>query len=153
MMIFTKDITDRAGPLQLSVGQEAGAEAARHAMQDISANEDTEVVLLIDAENAFNSINPKVILHNLNFIHSIITNSYIAPARLFIIGGGKILPQEGTTHCDPATMGAYSLGILSLIHFLLEFISINYFSANNVAEVAFADNFTVAGKLTSIGDY
>ena len=32
MMIFKKDITDAAGPLQLSAGQEAGAEAAIHAM-------------------------------------------------------------------------------------------------------------------------
>ena len=44
-------------PPQLIAGQEAGAEAAIHAMQDIFANEDTEAVLLIDAENAFNSIN------------------------------------------------------------------------------------------------
>ena len=57
MMIFKKDITDAAGPLRLSAGQEAGDEAAIHAIQDIFANEDTEAVLLIDAENAFNSIN------------------------------------------------------------------------------------------------
>ena len=57
MMIFKKDITDAAGPLQLSAGQEAGDEASIHAIQDIFANEDTEAVLLIDAENAFNSIN------------------------------------------------------------------------------------------------
>ena len=41
-------------------------------------------------------------------------------------------------------------GILSLIHFLLQFISINHLSAK---EVAFADDFTVTGKLTSIKDY
>ena len=32
MMLFTKDITDATGLLQLSAGQEAGAEAAIHAM-------------------------------------------------------------------------------------------------------------------------
>ena len=57
MMIFKKDITDAAGPLQLSAGQEARAEAAIHAIRHIFANEDTEAVLLIDTENAFNSIN------------------------------------------------------------------------------------------------
>ena len=41
-------------------------------------------------------------------------------------------------------------GILSLIHFLLQFISINHLNAK---EVAFADDFTVTGKLTSIKDY
>ena len=54
-------------------------------MRDIFANEDTEAVLLIDAENAFNSINLKVML-NLNFICPIITtfitNCYITPRIL-----------------------------------------------------------------------
>ena len=72
------------GPMQLSAGQEAGAEAAIYAMQDIFANEDTKAILLIDTENAFNSINQKVMLHNLNFICPIITtyitNCYIKPA-------------------------------------------------------------------------
>ena len=85
LMIFKKDIKDAAGPLQLSAGQEAGAKAAIHAMRDISVNEDAEALLLIDAENAFNSINRKVILYNLNFICPIITtcitNCYITPAR------------------------------------------------------------------------
>ena len=60
------------------------------------------------------------------------------------------MSQEGTTQGDPTVMGAYALGILPLIHFLLEFISINHLSAK---EVAFADDFIVAGKLTSIRDY
>ena len=95
-------------------------------MRDIFANEDTEAVLLIDAENAFNSINRKVMLHNLNFICPVITtyitNCYITPERLFIIGGEETLSKEGTTQGDPTAMEAYALGILPLIHFLLEFI-------------------------------
>ena len=50
---------------------------------------------------------------------------------------------------DPAAMGAYVLEILPLVHFLLEFISINHLSTK---EVALADDFTVAVKLTSIRD-
>ena len=123
MMIFKKDITDAARPLQLSAGQEARAKAAVHAMQDIFANKDTGAVLLIDAENAFISINRKVRLHNLNFICPIInmyiTNCYITPARLFIIGGGEILSKEGTNQGHPTAKREYALEILPLIHFPL----------------------------------
>ena len=47
-------------------------------------------------------------------------------------------------------MGAYALGILPLLQFLLDFISVNDLNAK---EVAFADDFTVAGKISSIKDY
>ena len=67
-MIFKKDITDTVRLLQLSAGQEAGAEKAIHGTRDIFENEDTEAVPLIDSENAFSPINQKVILHHLNFI-------------------------------------------------------------------------------------
>ena len=79
-----------------------------------------------------------------------ITSCYITPSRLFIIGGGEILSKEGTIQGGLTAMGAYAKGILPLFHFLFEFISINHLSAK---EVAFADDFTVAGKLTSIRDY
>ena len=96
-MLFTKDITDATGLLQLCAGQEAGAEAATHAMWDIFANEDTEAVLLIDAENAFNFINRKVLPY-LNFICPIITtyitNCYITHSRLFIIARREILSKN-----------------------------------------------------------
>ena len=73
----------------------------------------------------------------------------MCPARLFIIGG-ELLPKEGTTQGDPTSMGAYALGILPLLQFLLNYISVNELNAK---EVAFADDFTVAGKLSSIKDY
>ena len=42
-------------------------------------------------------------------------------------------------------MGAYALGILPLLQFLRDFISVNELDAE---EVAFADDFMVAGKLS-----
>ena len=67
----------------------------------VTLNVHRDVVLLTDAENAFNSINRKVTLHNLKFICPIIAidiiNCYATPSRLFTVGGEKILPSEGTT--------------------------------------------------------
>ena len=64
-------------------------------------NVDTDAVLLTDAENAFNSINHKVMLHNLKFICPIIAiciiSYYATPSSLFIISGEEILSNEGTT--------------------------------------------------------
>ena len=74
------------------------------------SEENTECVLLIKEENAFSSINRKVMLHNMKFlcplISTYICNCYAVPARLFIFGGGKILSKEGATHGDPTSMGA-----------------------------------------------
>ena len=65
-IIFTikPHIIDSVGDLQLCAGQEAGCEAAVHVMSEIFAEEETDAVLLLDAANAFNSINRKVMLHN-----------------------------------------------------------------------------------------
>ena len=60
-------------------------------MSVMSLNVETDAVLLIHAENAFNCINRKVMLHNLKFICSVIVthiiNCYATPSRLFIVGG------------------------------------------------------------------
>ena len=88
----------------------------------------TDAVLLIDAENAFNSINHEVMLHNFKFNYPIIAtykiNCYATPSRLSFVGGGEILSSEDTIRCDPTAMGAYVLGILSLIKFLLQLINL-----------------------------
>ena len=52
--------------------------------------------------------------------------------------------------CDPTAIGAYELGILPLIKFLLEFVNLDEINAR---EVAFANNFSVTGSLNSIKDY
>ena len=84
----------------------------------MSLNVDTDVVLLIDAENSLSTINHKVMLHNLKFIYPItatyIINCYATPSRFFIVGGGEILSSEGKTQSYPTPMGPYALGILPL---------------------------------------
>ena len=85
----------------------------------MTLNVDKDVVHLIDAENVFNSVNGKVMLHNLEFICHIIANyiinCYAAPSRLLIAGGEEILSSEGTTQSDPIAMGSYASGELTLV--------------------------------------
>ena len=147
MQIVKKDVTRAAGCLQLCAGQEAGSEAAIHAMSDMYENNDTEAVLLVDAENPFNSINRKVLLHNTEYIcpelATFIYNCYIIPARLFITGGKELRSREGTTQGDPTAMVTYAIGLTPLLDDLQRF-------GNETKHVAFADDLTGAGKLIQI---
>ena len=86
------DIQAAAGPLQTCAGHEGGCEAAVHAMREIFTFNDTEAILLVDASNAFNAINRQAALHNIQVIcpaiSTILSNTYQAPIKLFIVGGG-----------------------------------------------------------------
>ena len=69
---------------------------------------------------------------------------------MFIIGGTELLSKEGTTQGDPTSMGAYALGVTPLLPFLRDFIINN---ENSCKEVAFAEDFTVVGKVNEIKEY
>ena len=85
-MISKQGVMKAAGSLQVCTGQETGAEAAIHAVHDIFKYYTADAVYLIDAENAFNAINRKAMLHNISVICPIIStyisNCYNTPARL-----------------------------------------------------------------------
>ena len=77
MILLKKDVLQAAGSLQLCGGQVAGSEAAIHAKHNVFNDNKTEGILLIDAENVFNSINRKFMLYNLKFICPVIA-TYIS---------------------------------------------------------------------------
>ena len=54
-----EDIREVVGSLQMCVGQRSGCETAIHAMNEIYEKDATEGLLLVDASNAFNSLNRK----------------------------------------------------------------------------------------------
>ena len=64
-----------------------------------------DAVLLIDASNAFNSLNRASALHNVAVLCPTlaiyVTNTYRAPARHFVTGGKELKSAEGTTQGDP----------------------------------------------------
>ena len=64
MRTVKHDLQDAVGAIQLCAGQDAGCEAAVHAMEHVFAEEDTEAMILVDATNAFNRLNRQVTLLN-----------------------------------------------------------------------------------------
>ena len=107
--------------------------------------------MLVDASNAFNSINKNVFLHNVEVICPSIAryvkNCYSVNSRLFIIGGGEIQSTEGTTQGDPAAMVIYAIAIIPLIFMLVE---IRMQDNNHTKTAAYAGDLTVAGPIDQI---
>ena len=52
--VMKKDIQEAAGPLQMGIGLQSGAEAAIHTIKEIFDCKETDAVILVDASNAFN---------------------------------------------------------------------------------------------------
>ena len=104
MSVVKEDVTHAAGALQVCAGQEGGVEAAIHAMDELFHRDEVEAVLLADASNAFNSLNRNCALHNMQYIcpplSLVLRNTYQAPVRMFVPGGGEISSCEGTTQGD-----------------------------------------------------
>ena len=113
------DVIDASGSLQVCTGHKSGSEAAIHAMRELFEHDNSDAVLLIDASNAFNSLNRAAALHNIRVLcPSIATcaiNTYREPARLFIVGGQELRSSEGTTQGDPLAMSLYAISLQPLI--------------------------------------
>ena len=133
------------GDLQLCAGQKSGCEAAVHSMANIFNDEDTDAVLLVDATNAFNLLNRRVMLNNIRLICPLVAtfviNCYNQPARLFVTGGLEITSNERTTQGDPGSMAVYALSTLPLLSII---------STTGTRHVAFADDLSGAGDLKSL---
>ena len=88
-------------------------------MREIFTLDDMEAVKLADASNAFNAVNRQAALHNIQVtcpaISTILSNTYQAPIKLFIVGEGEINSSEGTIQGDPLAMAMYALAIRQLI--------------------------------------
>ena len=86
--VISEDVIDVVGPLQPCAGQDNGCEAAVHSIRQLILESDTEALLLVDAENAFNSLNREVVLRNaLHLCPSlgrVLFNTYREPVNMFV---------------------------------------------------------------------
>ena len=141
LRVTKSDIQSAVGSLQLCAGQDAGVEAAVHAMRMIFESESTDGVILVDASNAFNCLNRAATLHNVQILcpclAPALTNIYRKNAELFV-AGETILSQEGTTQGDPLAMAMYALGVTPLIQAV---------SIPDTQQLWFADDATAGGRL------
>ena len=141
---FTKDdVQNTVGCLQLCAGQRAGSEAGVHAMRQIFDDDSTEALLMVDANNAFNSLNRESALRNVQILcpslAPILINTYRNFSQLFI-DGDHLLSSEGTTQGDPLAMVMYAIGILPLIQ------RVNI----DARQIWYADDASAGDKLTNL---
>ena len=120
MRVVELDVLQVTAPVQLCVGVPSASEAAVHSMDRLFWDPAVEGLLLVDASNAFNSLNRSAALHNIPRIcpalAKIFTNTYCSPIRLFVSGGGEVSSCEGTCQGDPLAMAIYAVAITPLIH-------------------------------------
>ena len=140
-------IQESAGPLQVCAGHISGCEAAIHAVDQMFSSDESQAVLLVDATNAFNSLNRQVALKNIEKIclpiSTILTNTYRDDIHLFI-DGETLLSQEGTTQGDPLAMAMYALAITPLIDRLYD---------ETTKQIWFADDASAVGDLSSLNSW
>ena len=100
---------------------------------------------MVDASNAFNSLNRFSALNNIRCLcpslATILINSYRAPTELFI-DGDVILSREGTTQ-DPLAMPFYAIATIPIIKKL-------HSTFNDISQVWYADDASAAGKVDAL---
>ena len=141
--VVRQDVQEASGAVQLCAGQIAGIEAAVHAVRSLLQNDETEAILLVDASNAFNSLNRQSALLNIQrlcpSIATALTNTYRALSKLYV-DGDMLLLQEGTTQGDPLAMPMYALATIPLIRKLKSMI-------DDVNQVWYADDASGSGQI------
>ena len=141
LAVLKNDIMLALGPLQLCAGQEAGCEAAIHAIHHVYDDLNTDAVLLVDAVNALNSLNRETALRNIHAscpaLAVVLTNTYRQDIPLFIEGE----TQEGTIQGDPLAMAMYALAVSPLIKDMKNC---------NTKQVWYADDSSAGGRLNNL---
>ena len=129
----------------MCAGHIAGIEAAIHAVRSAFGRDSTAGVLLVDASNAFNSLNSSVAVQNIKHLCPILAtfsiNCYQDPCDLFV-GGTSIKFQEGTTQGDPLAMPLYSMATIPLIKELS--------SRSDTTQAWYADDSAAMGTIANI---
>ena len=156
MAVTKEDVKLAAGNLQVCTGHQAGGEATIHAMKENFKDKEVEAAILVDATNAFSSINREAMLHNIAVecpeINRYVQNCYGKPSKLFIVDGKQnvdkciLYSEEGTAQGDPVAMAMYALRLSVLWSELKH-------EETNVKSVEYADDYVGAGNLQDLSKW
>jgi len=146
-MVLKPELVESTAPLQTCAGLKGGIEASIHAIRRKYEDEETEGILLVDASNAFNALNRKAALHNIQHTcpeFAIFTrNLYRCDADLFLPGSEEIISSpEGTTQGGPESMGFYAVATVMLTR-----------PEPGKWKLFYADDGTGCGKLTDLAEW
>ena len=146
------DIEEVAGVSQLCAGTKSGIEGAVHALNELFevGKSDGWGVLLIDAANAFNSLNRIAALWNARVLwprcSRFLFNTYRGWATLVIRGSESVIySKEGVTQGDPLAMFIYAIGSLPLISRLR--------SPDKWVQTWYADDASACGPIQSLREW
>ena len=144
--VLKPELVNATAPLQTCAGLPGGIEASIHAVRKIYEDPSTEGLLLVDATNAFNSLNREAALHNIRHtcpeFATYVRNIYRCKAELFLPDSKEVIySEEGTTQGGPESMGFYAATTISLTK-----------RKKQEKNVLYADDALIGGVLTDIRD-
>ena len=146
LAVLRQDILNTSGCLQLCAGQHGGCEVAVHAMKELFDDAESEGTLLVNASNAFNSLNRRSALLNMFELRlsfaTILTNIYRMASNLFI-DGTSLLSREGTTQGDPLAMPMYAISLIPVIQHL----------RGMAKQVWYADDAAAGGRICQLKNW
>lgn len=150
MEVIEGDVMRSVAPTQLCVGIPSACEIASHAVKQSFASDSVDGALLVDANNAFNSVNRIAALHNIPRVcpsaGTVFANCYREPIPLLLDGGEVVWSREGTCQGDPLAMAFYALATQPLVKQLAE-------CCPNAPQVWYADDDAAVGKLKALREY
>ena len=119
--VVKPELVNSTAPIQTCAGLPGGIEASIHAMRKCFDDPSTQGILLVDASNAFNALNRKASLNNLQYtcpeFSGYVRNLYNGDAELFVAGSDEtVMSCEGTTQGGTESGGYYSQGLIPISH-------------------------------------
>ena len=150
MAAIEKDVVIATAPTQLCVGIPSACEVAVEALSSVFAKEESEAILLVDATNAFNSVNRAAALNNIPRVcpaaGRVFVNTYQADIPLYLDGGETLYSREGTCQGDPLAMAFYALATVPLAKHLST-------TCSSSMQVWYADDDAAVDRVVALGEY